>query len=289
LTRIIGISSGKGGVGKSTVIANLALALKRLGKRVVMIDCNLSTPHLSYYLGVNDYKITINDVMRGTASLESAIYNYEGVKFLPASLNIRDLMGLDLKKFRKTVLGLVDQKTDYVLLDSAPGLGREAICVLNAADEILFVTTPFIPMVNDVIRCIDVLRQLGRKKVGVVLNMATGEKHELFGKTVENVVGIPVVGEIPFDKNMRYSVVMGTPMINYDSTSDASIAFMQLAATLSGEHYSMPGKIERAVYKLRGALNTLSNKQIRMSQEKDRVESEMFIQERHGRVTLKEV
>ena len=54
MTRIIGISSGKGGVGKTTVTANLALALKKMGKRVLMIDCNLSTPHLSYYLGVTD-------------------------------------------------------------------------------------------------------------------------------------------------------------------------------------------------------------------------------------------
>lgn len=289
LTRIIGISSGKGGVGKTTIVANLALALKKLGKKVAIIDCNLSTPHLSYYLGVNDYKMTINDVMRDKVKVKDAVYNYEGVKFLPASLNLKDLVGIDLKRFRKIVLAMAGPKTDFVLLDSAPGLGREAVCVLNAADEILFVTTPFIPMVNDVVRCIDVLKQLGRKKVGVILNMSTGKKHELYGRTIESVVGVPLVGEIPFDKNMSYSLVMGTPMITHNSLSDSSISYMRLASTLSGEHYTPPGNIERTVNRIKGVVSSLSNKQIRITQEKSGVESEMFIQEYQNRGELKEV
>ena len=288
MTRIIGISSGKGGVGKTTVISNLALALKKLGKKVVMIDCNLSTPHLSYYLGINDYKSTINEVMRNNIDAKSAMYNYEGVKFLPASLNLRDLMGVDLRGFKKLINSMVDQKTDYILLDSAPGLGREAMCVLNAADEILFVTTPFIPMVNDVMRCIDVLRQLGKKKVGIVLNMSTGKKHELFGRTIENVVGVPVVGEIPFDRNMPYSLVMGNPIMRHDDSSNSSISFMQLASTLSGEPYEPPGMVERVIKKFKGVIKAASNKQIRMVQEKEGVENGMFIQENQKGV-LKEL
>lgn len=290
MTRIIGISSGKGGVGKTTVTANLALALQKFGKKVVMVDSNLSTPHLSYYLGVNDYRVTLNDVMRGTASVESAMYNYDGVRFVPASLNLNDLIGVDLRKFKKTITQLMDpQKIDYILLDSAPGLGREAICVLHSADEILFVTTPFVPMVNDVIRCVEVLKQLGRKRVGVVLNMTTGKRHELFDSTVENVVGVPVVGEIPFDKNMPYSLVMGTPILNYDSRSNSSIAFMQLAATLSGEHYEPPNRLERAMNGIKGLVHGMTNRRIRMMQEKGDVESEMFIQEGQDKGQLKRI
>lgn len=290
MTRIIGISSGKGGVGKTTVIANLALALQKFGKKVVMVDCNLSTPHLSYYLGVNDYKVTLNDVMRGTDSVEAAMYNYDGIKFVPASLKLNDLIGVDLRGFKKTIMRLANpDKVDYILLDSAPGLGREAICVLHAADEVLFVTTPFIPMVNDVIRCVDVLKQLGRKKVGIVLNMASGKRHELFGRTVESVVGVPVVGEIPFDKDMLYSLVMGTPTLNYDSNSASSTAFMQLAATLSGEHYEPPSRFVRVLNKVRSVFKDVANQRIRMMQEKDDVESEMFIQEGQHEEKLKKI
>lgn len=290
MTRIIGISSGKGGVGKTTVIANLALALQRLGKKVMMVDCNLSTPHLSYYLGVNNYHATLNDVMRGTASVEAAMYNYDGVRFVPASLKLNDLIGVDLRGFKKTIMRFVNpDKADYILLDSAPGLGREAMCVLNASQEILFVTTPFIPMINDVVRCVDVLKQLGRKKVGIVLNMASGKRYELFGRTVEGVVGMPVVGEVPFDRNMVYSLVMGTPMLSYDPQSESSIAFMQLAATLSGEHYEPPSRLARAFSKVRGAVRGAASSRIKMMQEQDSVEDEIFIQEGQHEEKLKKI
>ena len=99
-------------------------------------------------------------------------------------------------------------------------------------------------------------------------------------KTVEDVVGAPVVGVIPFEKSMPYSIVMGEPVIAYNASSSASIGFMQLAATLSGENYEPPGKIGLALKRLRGALKSVSNMQIRMTQEKGDVESEMFIEGR---------
>jgi len=277
LTRIIGISSGKGGVGKTTVTANLALALNELGQKVLAIDCNLSTPHLSYYLGINDYKSTLNDVMYGKTDKEVAIYRYNGIHFLPASLNLRDLIGLDLRGFKKMVMKFADpDKYDYILLDSAPGLGREAISVLNAADEILFVTTPFVPMVNDVIRCIEVLKRIGHKKVGIVLNMANGKKYELYIKTVERLTGVPVVGTIPFDKNMVYSLVMGDPILKYDNFSDASIRFMEMASKLCGVDYIPPNRIKRGIRKF---VTTLANARIHMMQNEEDLETELFIQE----------
>lgn len=287
LTRIIGISSGKGGVGKTTVTANLAIALGKLGHKVLMIDCNLSTPHLSYYLGVNDYKTTLNAVMYDKIKMEGAIYNYDGVSFLPASLNLKDLIGLDLRKFKKTIMKIAKPDIyDYVLLDSAPGLGREAMCVLNAANEILFVTTPYVPMVNDVLRSIEILKHLGRKKVGVILNMASGKKHELYNQTVEKLTGVPVVGRVPFDMNMVYSLVMGDPILKYDSFSDASIGFMDMASRLSDTPYKPPSRLKRTIHKF---TRVFVNNRIRMMQNEEDLQTEIFLQNGQKNQRLKKL
>ncbi|MCX6820462.1 MAG: P-loop NTPase [Candidatus Aenigmarchaeota archaeon] len=286
MTRVIGISSGKGGVGKTTVAANLGLALRALGKRVLIVDCNLSTPHLGYYLGITDYKRTLNDVLLDRVAADAAVYNHDGLRVMPASLDMADLIGLDLKKFRKTVVKLADPtKFDFVLLDSAPGLGREAVCVLNAADEILFVTNPFVPMLNDVLRSIGIIKQLGHKKVGVVLNMVTGQGHELFEHTVESVLAVPVVGSIPFDSGMAKSLASGVPIIESAPSASASIGFMRLAASLAGVEYTPPSALSALASRIKSRLLELSRvSDIRVPQSREYVEREMFIQEgqRHG-------
>ena len=247
MTRIIAISSGKGGVGKTTVTANLALALKSLGKKVTIIDCNFSTPHLAYYLGNTNYKYTINDVLLGKVDLISAVHNYEGMKFIPASLDLQDLAGMDLGKFKKSLKRLVlsADKTDFVLLDSAPGLGRESLIVLDASDEVIFVTLPFLPMVNDVVRCKEVLKELrGAHNLSVVLNMVNYRGNELLKESVQEMTGLPVIGEIPFDQSVVDSLALKTPVFSNNPNSFASIGIMKVAAALTNTDYKEPNKLK---------------------------------------------
>ncbi|MBI2083998.1 MAG: P-loop NTPase [Candidatus Aenigmarchaeota archaeon] len=243
MTRVIGVISGKGGVGKSTVAMNLALALKRFGKSVVLMDCNLSTPHLSYYLGTSDYNWTVNDVLNERKELNSALYNYNGIKYLPASVKFDDLLGVQMSRFKKVLLK-VDKKTDFVILDAAPGLGKEALSIMDACSEILFVTAPFVPMLGDVIRCKEVLGELGEKKMGIVLNMVTHNNYELKKEVVEKLVELPVMAEIPHDKEVLHSLVMRTPVIDYKPSSLASINFMRLASLMTEQDYDVPLKVK---------------------------------------------
>lgn len=253
MTRIIGIVSGKGGVGKSTVAVNLALALKAFKKSVTLVDCNLSTPHLSYYLGANDYIGTINDVLRDKMDIQSAMYNYNGVKYLPASVKFEDLIGVELTKFKKH-LAKLEKNTDFIILDAAPGLGKEALFVMDASREIIFVTSPFVPMIADVIRCKEVLRQFGERKMSILLNMVTYGTHEIKRDIVEEITGLPVVGEIPYDKNVTESLVMRYPMMEYKPNSLASINFMRMASLLTEKDYEIPMKV-----KLHKMLKTVKN------------------------------
>lgn len=278
LARIIGIASGKGGVGKTTVSTNLALALRDFGKRVLVIDCNLSTPHLAYYLGVSNYKHTLNDAMLGKVDINSATHLKDGIKYIPASLNLKDLVGIDTASFKKYLKKIEMDKYDFVILDAAPGLGREALTVLDAVDEVIFVTNPFIPMVNDVIRSAEVLKSLkGLKSVSVVMNMITEGSHEILGRSVTNLTGFPIAGEISYDQNVVYGLAAKSPVVNYKPNSVSSVNFRSLAANLIGVQYKVP-----TMYKVRKALRkfakSLSYGKISMPQSVEDLSEDLMLQ-----------
>jgi len=245
MTRVIGISSGKGGVGKTTVAANLAIALSSFGKKVIAVDCNISTPHLTYYLGAYKYDTTINDVLRGKAEITNALYQHNGVMFVPASLELKDLVSVDVAKMKKHINKLVNaDMIDFIFLDSAPGLGREAVSILDASEEIIFVTTPSYPNIRDVVRCIDVVNELGRKPVNIVLNMARSSRYELNVKDIEAIVKMPVIGTIPYDRNVLNSLALRKPIMKYKPNSVAGVEFMRLAASMIGEQYEPSASVK---------------------------------------------
>lgn len=242
LTRVIGIVSGKGGVGKTTLVANLGSVLSsKFKKSVVIVDCNITTSHLGLYLGMYYTPITLNKVLLGEEEIGSAMYDhFTGMKVIPASLSLKDIQGVDIFKLKDTIKQLFG-KTDIVILDSAPGLGREAISVLRACDEVLYITTPFVPSTMDVIRLNEVINELGVKPLGIVLNMKSKEKYELKPSEVEGLVELPVIASIPLDKNVPRSLSLKTPIVTFIPNSPASKEITALAARLIGEKYEHPG------------------------------------------------
>ncbi|MCW1296999.1 MAG: cell division ATPase MinD [Candidatus Parvarchaeota archaeon] len=230
MVRIIGVISGKGGVGKTTVVANLGLALTtKFNKEVIIIDCNITTSHLGLYFGLHSVTTTLNNVLRGEAIIEDAIYMHEsGLKIVPASLAAHDLIGVDIIMLEKTLERLFG-KADFVLLDSAPGLGREAYGTIIASKEVIMVTIPYSPAIIDLIRCNQVIKELGPRALGIVLNMVTRDRYELTEEEVSNIVGLPVIGSIPYDKNILKSLALRTPLLNYKPKSRASKEFIKLA------------------------------------------------------------
>ncbi|UCD07328.1 MAG: AAA family ATPase, partial [Candidatus Aenigmatarchaeota archaeon] len=93
MTRVICVASGKGGVGKTTVVSNLSAALAALGKSVIAIDGNLTTSNLGLHLGISMYPITLQDVLRGRANIRDAVYHHQdGFKVVPADVSIDKVM-----------------------------------------------------------------------------------------------------------------------------------------------------------------------------------------------------
>jgi len=238
--RIIGILSGKGGVGKTTTVANVGTALaSRFKKNVIIVDCNITTSHLSLYLGMYYSPVTLNQVLTGRAKIHEAIYDYHvpGLRVIPASLSLKDLRGVDVTKLSKVVKKLSDE-ADIVLLDAAPGMGREAMATMRASEEVLLISTPFVPSTMDIIKCHQVALEVGVKPLGIMLNMVGKERYELTIDEVEQLAELPVIISVPMDKNVLRSLALKTPVVLFDPTSPASRQFFSLAGKLVGEEYA---------------------------------------------------
>jgi len=237
MARVIAVLSGKGGVGKSTVTANLAHSLTQLGQDTIALDSNLTTPHLGLHLGMHLVPKTLHDVLRGDSELENTIYFHpSGFRVVPASMNVNDLVGVDPGRLIEVVVKL-SGRCDVLLLDAAPGLGREAISSIQAADEALIVTNPNLSSVVDALKTLKIAESMGKKILGVVVNRITGNSHEMNREEIENLIGIPILTEIPEDRKIVESVALKIPVVSYKPSSPAAIELKRLAHSLTGKEF----------------------------------------------------
>jgi septum site-determining protein MinD len=238
MTRVIAIISGKGGVGKTTLTSNLASALTLLGEDVVAVDANFTTPNLGLHVGMHFAPVTLQDVLKGESKLKDAIYPHPcGFKLIPSSLSVDDLTGTDPTKLYEIVLNLMG-KTNFILMDSAAGLGREAISALQATEEVLIITNPNLPSVADALRTVRLAESLDKKIIGIVVNRVRKKEYELTKAEIEEMLGYPVIVQIPEDNNVVKSIFAKMPVVNYSPNSPASIEFKRLAHLLTGRPFS---------------------------------------------------
>lgn len=242
MARIIGVVSGKGGVGKTVTSANLGSAMARyFDKRVIVVDTNITTPHLGIQLGMYPFDISLNDVLKSSKSIEEAIYEHDssGMKTVLSSLVLGDMVNLDVNKVKKSIHEL-DEYADIILLDSAPGLGREGLLTLKTANELLIVVNPNIPSVTDAFKIIKIAKKNNKNIIGMIVNRVGETKYELKPEKIEEIAQIPVIATIPEDKNIPKSIAKKTPIVMMDRKSPASKGFLSLCEEVLGEGYYPP-------------------------------------------------
>ena len=235
-TRVIGVISGKGGVGKTTIVSNLGTALSyKFKKDVVIIDCNLTTSHLSLSLGLYYCPITLNNILRGEKNIFDAMYKHpSGMRIVPASLHLRELEGVDITNLKEVIKDLKG-KVDFIILDASPGLGREAYAAVHASDEFIFVTNPNIPAATDIVKCKEIIKDFNKKTIGVILNMVDRKDYELSRREVEMLTETPVIASISNDKEVHKSLAQKTPVVMFKPKSKSSKEIIKLAGWLIGE------------------------------------------------------
>ena len=235
MARIITITSGKGGVGKTTTAINLGAALNYFGKEVVILDGNLTTPNVGLHLGAPIVPISLNHVLLGKAKISDAIYEHSsGTKIVPSSLSFRELKRLNHGKL-KEVGKKLRKMADFVIFDSAAGLGPEAIASLEAGDELIIVTNPEIPAVTDALKTSKLIEQLGKEVKGVIVTRVRGLKTEMPLANIRDLLELPILGVIPEEKYMQTALVMKDAIVHTHPHSKASRAYKRLASKIAGD------------------------------------------------------
>lgn len=250
MAKYIGIVSGKGGVGKSTSAINLASALNYFDRDVTVVDGNLSTPNVGLYLGVPVVPINLHHALSGQNHITEAVYLHPaGMKIVPASISLADLKKVNPDKL-PSILGYLNSTTDFVIIDGAAGLGREALAVIGSSEEIIVVTNPELPAITDALKTVKLCEELGRPVIGIVLTRTRPNSLDVSLKNVETILEKPVIGIIPEDRSVREALIRKDAVVYTHPKSRASIGYKRLAANLLGQKYEPDVREEGWLFKV---------------------------------------
>ncbi|MBW3013605.1 MinD/ParA family protein [Candidatus Woesearchaeota archaeon] len=240
MTRFIGVASGKGGVGRTTIAINLATALSQFGREVILIDAHLSSPHIALHLGAPNVPKTIHHALRKTVHVKDAAYQHpSGLKLIPGSIRPEHQEDVPHKKFKDILLDLIGT-CEVVIIDMGPS-GDEVLSVMRATDDLLIIATPDLPSATEALKTIRKAKELGKNVLGIVLNRVRGDSTELSIENVETITDTRVIGVIQEDHDIREALKQKQPVVYSHPDSKVSIQIRKLAANLIGQEYS-PGK-----------------------------------------------
>ncbi|MCK5149594.1 cell division ATPase MinD [Candidatus Pacearchaeota archaeon] len=232
MQKVIVITSGKGGVGKTTTAINLGAAINYFGKEVLIIDGNLSTPNIGIHLNSPEVPVNLNHVLLKKADVFEAVYEHEsGMKIMPSSLSIKELKNIKpekIKDFKEDFKKI----SEYVIIDSAAGLGAEASAVIEAADELIVVTNPEIPAITDALKAIKVAEEMKKPVIGVIMTKVRKNKIEMQPETVKEMLETQILGMVPEDIAIQKSLNLKDAVIHTYPKSKASRAYKEIAAKL---------------------------------------------------------
>ncbi len=222
---VIVVTSGKGGVGKTTTTANIGAGLSQLEKKVIVIDTDLGLRNLDVVMGLeNQIVYNLVDVVEGTCRLKQALIRdkrYESLYLLP-SAQTRDKAAISPGQMKKLTSELKEE-FDYILLDCPAGIEQGFQNAIAGADRAIIVTTPEVSAIRDADRIIGLLESNQIKDMGLIINrirMDMVRRGDMMTvDDVTEILSIPLIGAIPDDEQVVIGTNQGEPVIGLDSSA----------------------------------------------------------------------
>jgi len=241
--RVIAVSSGKGGVGKSNIVINLSVALDRLGLRALIMDADLGLANIDILLGLTP-KYNMSHVLSGQKRLEEVLIDGPGsVKIMPASSGVQELTRLtdDQKLLFLELLDGLEIDIDVLLIDTGAGISDIVLYFNLAAHERIIVVTPEPTSLTDAYALIKVLySRHGERHFRILVNLAADESMGKFvfaklSKVADHFLdglSLDYLGTIPHDASVTRSVLQQRALLEAFPEAPASKAFMHIAKTI---------------------------------------------------------
>ncbi len=243
--RVITITSGKGGVGKTTITANLATALAMAGHQVVAVDADIGLRNLDVMMGLeNRIVYDLVDVAEGRCRLRQALIRDKRLSnlFLLPAAQTKDKTAVQPADMVK-ICEELRSEFSFVLVDSPAGIEHGFRTALAPADEVIVVTTPEVAAVRDADRVIGLVEAAGKELVELAINRVKPEMVErgdmLSVEDVLEILAIPLIGVIPEDPEVIVATNKGVPVV-LNSLSPSGQAIKDMARRLLGEDVPFP-------------------------------------------------
>lgn len=243
MSEVIVITSGKGGVGKTTTSANVGTGLAQLGNKVVLIDTDIGLRNLDVVLGLEN-RIVYNlvDVVEGNCRIKQALIKdkrYPNLQLLP-SAQTRDKTSVTPEQMMKLTEELREE-FDYIILDCPAGIEQGFKNAIAGADRALVVTTPEVSAIRDADRIIGLLEAEEMKKIDLIVNrirMDMVKRGDMMSmEDVQEILAVPIIGVVPDDENIVVATNTGEPLVG--SNSQAGQAFLNISRRIMGEEVEL--------------------------------------------------
>ena len=240
-SRVIVITSGKGGVGKTTAVANIGISVARLGYRVALVDADIGLRNLDLLLGLeNRVLYTAMEVLDGKCRLDQALIRdkrWKNLALLPISKN-RQRYNVDRQGITILVNSLQELGYQYIVIDCPAGIDIGFINAITPANEAIVVTTPEITAIRDADRVTGLLEANNIFNVKLLLNRVRLEiiqRNDIISvDDVQEILGIPLLGAVPEDSNVIVATNRGEPLVLRKKITLSGIAFENAARRLIG-------------------------------------------------------
>lgn len=252
-SRIITITSGKGGVGKTNTTVNIAIQLSKLGKKVVILDADLGLANIEVLMGISP-RYSLEDVITGRKSIEQVITpGPDGINFISGGSGVKELIRISDAQLNFFVQNLtkLDKLADIILIDTGAGLSNSVMSFVKAVNEVILVTTPDPTAIMDAYSLIKLLKNdlVNLPKVNIVINRVDTEQegYEAFTKLFkvsQKFLGVELesLGYVPYDSYLVKAVKSQNPVMMLYPKAASSKAFEKLANKLLNIPYTNGGK-----------------------------------------------